>query len=165
MIRLADGDRHAFDEVYDQLGDRVLALCRRLVNDPVLAEDLAQEALVSVFAEASSFDPQRGSGTAWALGIAVWTCRSALRKRGRSLEDACHQVLATAPGDPEREALTAELLREVDAVLGGMTALDRDTLLVVWAEGPRPPVNAATFRKRWNRALQRFRAQWSVQNG
>ncbi len=47
-------------------------------------------------------------------------------------------------------------------MLGGLSALDAETLLAA-ARGERDP--SATFRKRLERALARFRKEWRARHG
>lgn len=159
-MRLADGDRSAFDVVYDAVAADVQALCRRRLGDPVLADDIAQEALTKLFVNADAFDPDRGSGRGWALGVAGWECRTAMQRQARAREGPPAEC-PDPKASPEDRAIAAGLLDDVAAVLGGLSPNDRATLLAAWADGPRPAVTPATFRKRLQRALARFRTAWS----
>ncbi len=47
-------------------------------------------------------------------------------------------------------------------MLGGLSGLDAETLLAA-ARGERDP--SATFRKRLERALERFRKEWRARHG
>jgi len=161
LIRVADGDRAAFDDVYEALSGPVLALCRRRIGDAARADDVAQEALIKIFVHAERYDPARGSARAWALGVASWEARTHLRRAARSREAPLDGLVCDERADPEHRAAGRQLLDDVQTILGTLSPTDRTTLLAVWAGGPRPDVPAATFRKRLQRALTRFRAAWS----
>ncbi len=53
--RAAGGDTGAFEELYRANSGRVYVLCLRMTGDPVLAEELAQEAFVRAWQKLSSF--------------------------------------------------------------------------------------------------------------
>lgn len=81
---VARADRRAFDRVYTQTVDRVLHLATRVVGDRDLADDVASDAYLQVWRQASRFDPTRGSAIAWILTI----CRS------RALDTLRRQAVA-----------------------------------------------------------------------
>src|SRR5688500_14629865 len=142
MVRLADGDRTAFDAVYAATRPLVAALCARMLDDPGAAEDAAQQALLAVFARASEFDPARDA-LPWVLGIAAWECRTLRQRRARRREDPlAHEIPILPPDD--------DLARAVRAVVGELAPADAATLRAVLDE-ERPDVAPATFRKRVQR--------------
>ncbi len=157
MCRLAEGDREAFEPVFSALWPVLRAFAARALTVPAEAEDAAQSALVKVFADA------RREALPWALGIAAYECRTLRKSRARRRED-----LATAPPEavdartPEDAAIERDLQAAAAEVLGGLSALDAETLLAA-ARGERDP--SATFRKRLERALARFRKEWRARHG
>ncbi len=108
----AAGDRPAFGELARRHGCAVRALLRRMGADPALADDLAQDALLTAFEHISEF---RGEGT-----FAAWVKRIAARlyikrwKRRAQLE-------------PADEAQAVEL--GVDAESAALSRLDLDGAL------------------------------------
>src|SRR4051812_45900504 len=79
-IRLAvEGDPKAFEHLYHTYKARTYALCRRLISDPAMAEDLVQETFMSAFRNIATF---RGASTfsTWLFQIAS---NNALMKRRR----------------------------------------------------------------------------------
>ena len=150
MERLADGDRTAFGPAFRLLWPRLRAFAIRLAGEAD-GEDAAQTALLNVFARASEYDRERDA-FAWALGITAWECRTLRRRRARRREQQ---------GVPEMaaDAEAAMVLRlSADAVLGMLNPIDAETILSL-ATGRRA-VQGATFRKRLQRALARFRLAW-----
>jgi RNA polymerase sigma-70 factor (ECF subfamily) len=156
MVRLADGDRTAFDAVYAYTRPLVAALCARMLDDPGAAEDATQQALLAVFARASEFDPGRDA-LPWVLGIAAWECRTARRRTTRRREDALPDAIPVDPPDDD-------LVRAVRAVVGELAPADAATLRAV-LDDDRPDVPPATFRKRVQRALARFGDAWRTRHG
>jgi RNA polymerase sigma-70 factor (ECF subfamily) len=159
LARLADGDREAFHPVFLAL----LPVLRRFAArhaPPQEADDLAQEALVKVFAQASRFDPDRDA-LAWAVEIASWEIRTWRRRQQRRREDTLEaapspSLVAPAPS-PEDLAVTAGRNEQLDRLLNELPPLDRETL-EAYALDERPSgVPAPTFRKRVERGLRRVR--------
>ncbi len=65
MARVADGDTAAFDELYRRHGRRALMLARKLCASRELAEEVAQEAFISLWRGAHAYKPGAGSVSAW----------------------------------------------------------------------------------------------------
>jgi RNA polymerase sigma factor (sigma-70 family) len=71
LIRVAAmRDRSAFAALFDHFAPRVKAYLLRLGASPALAEDLAQEALLSLWRKAHLFDPAKASAATWLFTIA-----------------------------------------------------------------------------------------------
>jgi RNA polymerase sigma-70 factor (ECF subfamily) len=155
LARVADGDRAALEPAFARLHPLVLGFCRRVLDGPT-AEDAAQEALVSLFAHAGDYDPQRDP-VPWALAFAANACRTARKRTLRRPEGGEVPDLPGGP-DPGAALVEAELRAAVHATLALLSPLDAETLAL--AMGERPP--GATFRKRVERASARFRAAWSL---
>jgi RNA polymerase sigma-70 factor (ECF subfamily) len=161
LADLADGDRDAFDTVWEQAAPKVRALVRRLVPDAAEADDVAQNTLCKVFERASEYDPERPA-MPWILGIASWEARTSRRRRQRSRETpvaVLPQGFSTA-ATPETSCIDAELEAALIEVLGALCPVDRETLEVVLGRRGRPDLPAATFRKRVQRAIGRLRLAW-----
>jgi len=67
--RVAKGDRASLGELFASEAGRLLAVARRIVRRSDLAEEVVQEAFVSVWKRAASFDRARGAGRAWLTTI------------------------------------------------------------------------------------------------
>jgi len=71
LVRVATArDRAAFAALFDHFAPRVKAYLLRLGASPALAEDLAQEALLSLWRKAHLFDPAKASAATWLFTIA-----------------------------------------------------------------------------------------------
>lgn len=171
MARLANGDRAAFDPVFNQLWPVLRRFSIRLLGDEAAGEDVAQQALLKLFARAHEYDAERDALT-WALGVATWECRTWRRKRGRRREHLGSSLTAerepTDPAvDPERATIDRDLGRALEAAIEGLGPVDRDVLLADLGErgGPTTAARPATIRKRRQRAVQRLRAAWKGIHG
>ena len=162
MGRLADGDRSAFEPVFAALWPILRAFAARALPDRAEAEDAAQSALLKVFARAAEFDSRRNA-LAWALGIAAYECRTLRKTRLRRREDlSAEPPQGGQAHTPEDAAIDRNLHAAAAQILGALSVLDAETLLAA-ARGRRDP--SATFRKRLERAIQRFRKEWRARHG
>lgn len=162
MERLAGGDRGAFGPVFALLWPQLRAFAVRCAGPD--GEDAAQAALLKVFARASDYDPARDP-LPWALGLAAWECRTLRRKRERRREEpaAAQPELVAAAPSPEEAAIERDLREAAEEVLGTLRPLDIDTIVAIGSG--RRSVEGATFRKRVERALSRFRLAWRARHG
>jgi RNA polymerase sigma-70 factor (ECF subfamily) len=164
MVRLADGDRAAFEPVFARLWPLLRGVAARQLP-AAEAEDAAQRALLAVFERASELDPARDA-VAWAVGIVGWEVRTARRRSWRrrgtvELPDESALPPAAEAG-PEERAMASELAGALGRTLAVLAPADADALLRD-AAGDRPPGDG--FRKRLQRARARLRAAWRKAHG
>ncbi len=167
MVRLADGDRSAFRPVYEAIWPIVRRFAARSLGNAADADDVAQEALLRIFARASEFDTDRDV-LPWALGIVAHECRTLRRRIERRRENLGAQEvseLAAAAPTPEGALVERELEAAAMEVLGTLGPQDVATILVATREAERPAIPAATFRKRLERATTRLRFAWRAKHG
>jgi RNA polymerase sigma-70 factor, ECF subfamily len=111
-------DPLAFEVFYDRHAGAAYSLAYRIVGSRSAAEDVTQEALLSIWRSGARYDRARGSVRAWTLGIVRNRAIDLLRKEsGRSPQ------LATGGGEllersaaeelTDSEALRRETAREV----------------------------------------------------
>ena len=73
-------DADAFAILYDRHGGAAYSLAHRIVGDPAVAEDVTQEAFLSLWRSGGRFDAARGSVRSWTLGIVRNRAIDALRR-------------------------------------------------------------------------------------
>lgn len=160
MVRFADGERSAIDELMVDLWPVLLDFARRGVASEQDAEDIGQEVFVRICSRITEFDRAR-DGLSWAFGIAhyeVLTQRRRQRRR-REVSDQSLELHCDDRAHPEEHAIREQLLAALSAVLGELTSEDQLALgLIASAESEGAP--AATLRKRKQRALDRLRDAW-----
>jgi RNA polymerase sigma-70 factor (ECF subfamily) len=81
LARVALGDQHAFADVYSESGAHLYGVALRMVRDRQLAEEILQEAFVSVWHHAGSYDAARSQPITWLTSIVRNRCLDQLRKR------------------------------------------------------------------------------------
>lgn len=125
MPLMARKDAAAFEVYYDRHGGAAYSLAHRIVGDPQAAEDVTQEAFLSIWRSRARYDPTRGSVRAWTLGIVRNRAIDALRREGGrapklDLDDEAALERKEAPERTEAEALRRETARQVKGALGAL---------------------------------------------
>jgi RNA polymerase sigma-70 factor, ECF subfamily len=103
------GDARAFEAIYDRHGSAAFSLAYRIAGNRAAAEDIVQEAFLSVWRSSVRYQPERGNLRSWLLSVVHNRAIDSLR---RSVAQTRHQV--DAEGIEERKA--APELTDVEAV-------------------------------------------------
>ena len=161
MARAADGDRDAIDPLFHALWPLVAAYATKLVGD--VGEDVAQEALVKLFGQIDRYDRSRDA-LAWALTLATWQARTVRKQQQRRAETADLPVCAF---DGKALAEERELVRDALTTLASLAPRDIEVIVasITDDEALRRSLEPATFRKRLERALGRFKLSWRSRHG
>lgn len=142
IARAKAGEAAAFRHLVDANSTLLFRACARITGDRALAEDAVQEALLNAFRHLADFDGRSAFST-WLYRIAVNAALVQVRKR-RYLEVAWPQGGggAAVPFDaadqsptPDREAMSVEIRRQVDAELARMTPIERAAFVLRHQEG------------------------------
>lgn len=168
MAAAADGDRAAIAPLFHALWPVVVRYTARLVGDPTVAEDCAQDALVQLFGQLDRYDRGRDALT-WALTLATWQARSLRRRRARRGKidpgpDPGPEAADPSSLDGASLVEHRDLVRAALAALEALNARDIETITLAVTDADRA-VAPATFRKRLERALARFRTSWRSRHG
>jgi RNA polymerase sigma-70 factor, ECF subfamily len=75
------GQAAAFEVIYDRHADAAFSLAYRMCGQRALAEDIVQEAFLSLWRSHSRYDRRRGSVRTWVLGVVHNRAVDALRRR------------------------------------------------------------------------------------
>jgi RNA polymerase sigma factor (sigma-70 family) len=110
LAGLASGDSSIAIAFVRRFQRRVYGVALAVVGDPVLAEDVAQQAFEKAWRRASSFDASRGSVATWLTAITHNLAIDAVRRRKPTPVDPSDLVRLLGPGtdEPESRALSAE---------------------------------------------------------
>ncbi len=125
MPQIAAQDPLAFEVFYDRHGGVAYSLAYRIVGDRQVAEDVTQEALISIWRSGARYDRARGSVRTWTLGIvrnrAIDTLRREASRPQRPSFDP-EELLERRPAEErtEVEALRRETARQVRGALTGL---------------------------------------------
>jgi RNA polymerase sigma-70 factor, ECF subfamily len=116
-------DPAAFEVFFDRHGGAAYSLAHRIVGDRQLAEDVTQEAFLSIWRSSARYDPARGSVRSWTLGVVRNRAIDALRRASvpapkLDLDDAALLEAQAAPERTESEALRRDTARRVRGAVG-----------------------------------------------
>jgi RNA polymerase sigma-70 factor (ECF subfamily) len=126
MSLVAAKEPRAFEAFFDRHGGAAYSLAHRIVGDRNAAEDVAQEAFLSIWRSRSGYDRARGSVRAWVLGIVRNRAIDALRREARpgvpQLGFDDEAVLESKPAEErtDTEAVRRETAREVRGALSDL---------------------------------------------
>ncbi|HWA60384.1 MAG TPA: sigma-70 family RNA polymerase sigma factor [Caulobacteraceae bacterium] len=105
------GDRAAFATLFGHFAPRVKSYLLRLGAEPALAEELAQETLLTVWRRAASFDAGKAAASTWIFTIAR-NLRIDAARRVRSA-DLLDDPSAAPEAEPTPDVALAALQSEV----------------------------------------------------
>jgi RNA polymerase sigma-70 factor, ECF subfamily len=116
-------DPEAFEVLYDRHGGAAYSLAYRIVGDRAAAEEVTQEAFISVWRSGARFDATRGSVRSWLLSVVRNRAIDFLRsKAGKApkldFDDDSALEQRPAAERTEEEALRRETAGEVRGALG-----------------------------------------------
>jgi RNA polymerase sigma factor (sigma-70 family) len=140
LVRIAAGELHALDELYERYKTMAYSIAYRITNDATLAEDVVQDAFLGAWRNAERYIAGRGSVKTWLLSIVHHRAIDAVRRRKPTSElpdievvpppqfrlpDVWAEVAAGLDADDVRRALgtLSDVQREAIelAYFGGLT--------------------------------------------
>jgi RNA polymerase sigma-70 factor (ECF subfamily) len=143
LARVANGELHALDELYERYKTMAYSIAYRITNDAAAAEDVVQDAFLGVWRNASRYVEGRGSVKTWLLSIVHHRAIDAIRRRrpvaelperedvpppALRLPDVWGEVAANLDAEAVRGALAAltDVQREAIelAYFGGLTQVE-----------------------------------------
>src|SRR3954463_8284814 len=102
--RAADGDRSAFELLYQRYARPVFGLALRRLGDRGRAEDAVQETFASVWRAAGTYRPERGPGAPWLYAVARNAIVDRARARVEPAVETPEEVSAEAVAPDHAEA-------------------------------------------------------------
>jgi RNA polymerase sigma-70 factor (ECF subfamily) len=177
LMQLAgENDAVAFEVVFDRHVDAAYGLARRMCGTRALADDVVQEAFLSIWRTAARYDPARGSVRTWTLGVVHHRAIDALRRSGihepRRASDQGIEAGLAAPDRTDDTALRNSNAKEIRVALQELPAEQRQAIELAYfggfthaeiAEITMAP--AGTVKGRMRLGLQKLRdslADWQA---
>jgi RNA polymerase sigma-70 factor, ECF subfamily len=115
LVRLAEGELDALEDLYDRYKTMAYSIAYRITNDATLAEDVVQDAFLGAWRNAARYVEGRGSVKTWLLAIVHHRAIDAVRRRRPTAELPDIDL-------PPPDALTLpDLWPDVSAVLDAET--------------------------------------------
>lgn len=167
--RICRRDEHALALLYDRHARAAYGLALRIVWQEQAAEEVVQEAFLSVWRGAHRYRPGRGPVRTWLLAIVRNRAVDLLRGPGRHADRVLPLELAGGPepvagDDPEREALAAIEGHRVRAALAALPPEQRSVVELAYFAGlshrevaAKTGVPLGTVKSRMRLALERLR--------
>lgn len=168
LVRIARGDRDAFAVTFQKYAPKVKSYLIRLGAPAAAAEDLAQDAMVSVWRRAISFDPGKAKASTWVFVIArnAW-----IDKLRREKVELAYREVADEPYHAEEKPDDAAVRTQTEAQMqAAMATLSDEQKQVVrlafFEDKPHSEIASVlalplgTVKSRLRLALIKLRAQW-----
>lgn len=133
LVGMGLGERTAANAFLKRFQARVYGLALSIVGDPLLAEDLAQEAFTKAWRNAGAYDPRRGAVSTWLLTITRNVSIDAVRlNRARPSEPdslATLDIPSLDPG-PAEAAVASDAAHGVRAAVARLPVDQRRALVL-----------------------------------
>lgn len=135
--RVAKGDKASLGKLFANEAGRLLAVARRILRRPELAEEAVQDAFVSVWQRAASFDRTRGDGRAWLTTIVRNRALNMLRdgKRLDFVDHADLEAFQDRSGDAEAAYAALPDKDALKQCLGQLEPSRRRSILLAYVVG------------------------------
>ena len=126
-------DATGFEAFFDRHGTAAYSLAHRIVGEAAAAEDVTQEAFLSIWRSGARFDRARGSVRSWVLGVVRNRAIDSLRREARPGPRLDHDDEGVLEARPAEERTDAEALRRETAreLRGALSALPSDQSRVI----------------------------------
>ena len=137
VFQAQQGNDDAFTQLVEAYQKPVYNLCYRMLGEPEVAEDAAQETFLRAYQNLHRYDSSRSFGT-WILSIAAHYCIDRLRKKKFSVfsmdaedaEGAPFEVADPASPDPEVESVIKEDRDRLHILLKDLDPTDRAAVIM-----------------------------------
>jgi RNA polymerase sigma-70 factor (ECF subfamily) len=128
VIGVARGDGACARELVARKLPRLLALARRMLSDPVEAEDVAQEVMLRVWRQAPRWRPGAARFDTWMHRVALNLCYDRLRRRrDRPMEPSDMPDPGPAP---DRGLIAADIGARVEEAMAALPHRQREAIVL-----------------------------------
>lgn len=137
VIQAQQGSDEAFTRLVEQHQTHVYNLCYRMLGEPEVAEDAAQESFLRAYQNLHRYDRSRPFAT-WLLSIAAHYCIDRLRRRKLSIfsldkeneDGTTYEIADPASPDPEAESVKREDRDRLHILMKDLDETDRATVIL-----------------------------------
>lgn len=126
------GDREAYAELVRRYQGKILSVCNSLFNNPIDADDVAQETFLKAYSSLKTFRGQSSFGT-WLTRIAINQCRDTWRKQNRRKADSLEARMEAGKDLQDPAASTSDTLENKELAQRMLSSLSDDfrTILIL----------------------------------
>jgi RNA polymerase sigma-70 factor (ECF subfamily) len=169
LLLAASGCSDSFSRLYDTCADALFGIALGITRNHAEAQEILQDAFVSIWRNAGRYDPSLGSSTAWMIHLTRNLAIDRLRRRQRTDDLQRRFSEERAVTDDESELplsplIAAETARRVRMALSVLPGDQRIALDLAFFEGCTQTEIAerlceplGTIKSRIRRALERVR--------
>lgn len=134
--RLMARDQSALRELMDVYGGVVFGMAKRVLLDPNMAEEVAQDAFVALWRRPGAYDPARGSLQAFLLGVTRNKAIDLVRKEEtikRTKESLTSELTTASKETSPHEGLVER--EQVRDALRALTDVQREAVVLAYFGG------------------------------
>jgi RNA polymerase sigma-70 factor, ECF subfamily len=139
MALVRDGEASAFEVVFDRHAGAAFSLAYRMCGARSMAEDVVQEAFVSLWRSGARYDRTRGSVRSWVLSVvhnrAIDAFRRGVAKDSRDLHDDALAERIAEPQMTDTEVERRDEARQVRTALADLPADQRRVIELAYFGG------------------------------
>jgi RNA polymerase sigma-70 factor (ECF subfamily) len=137
LHRISKGDGEAFTTLYERYAGAAFGLAARICADRDLAEDIVQEAFLSIWRRADSYRPERGSVAAYVLGAVHHKAVDAIRHEEavKRREHAAGGQAERSQDDIEEEGWLLVMRDQVRSAVDKLSDVQREALEMAYFNG------------------------------
>ena len=162
----ARGDRVSFHRLYDATAPHLFAIALRILRRRDRAEEVLQEAFVSIWRRAGDWSPERGGARTWIASIVHHRAIDAIRREGRlvQLDEEAHGETIDETPDAFDLASAGEDAKRLAACLDALDEQPRAAIRLAYWRGlsheelaERMDAPVGTVKSWIRRGLQRLK--------
>jgi RNA polymerase sigma-70 factor (ECF subfamily) len=139
MELVSDGEARAFEVVFDRHGGVAFSLAYRMCGRRTMAEDVVQEAFLSLWRTGARYDRTRGSVRSWVLSTvhnrAIDALRRGLVRDSRNVSDYQIEECIVAPERTEADVTRRDEAHRVRSALQGLPPEQRQVIELAYFGG------------------------------
>jgi RNA polymerase sigma-70 factor, ECF subfamily len=132
MQLVQNGEVDAFEVIFDRHASAAFSLAYRMCGRRAAAEDIVQDAFLSLWRSGGGYDPRRGSVRSWVLSVVHNRAIDAMRRLGsKTGRDVPDEGIANRLPAPERTDTEVERLDDARQVRTALDELPPDQRRVI----------------------------------
>ena len=139
MDLVGEGEARAFEVIFDRHSGPAFSLAYRMCGRRAMAEDVVQEAFLSLWRSGARYDRRRGSVRTWVLGVvhnrAIDAFRRGVVRESRNVSDEGLAEQLPATERTEVEVARRDEASHVRGVLGELPAEQRQVIELAYFGG------------------------------
>jgi len=139
MALVQEGEARAFEVIFDRHSGPAFSLAYRMCGRRAMAEDVVQEAFMSLWRTGARYERRRGSVRNWVLGAvhnrAIDAFRRGVVRESRNVSDEGIADRLKAPEQTDVEVARREEAAHVRGVLGELPAEQRQVIELAYFGG------------------------------